>query len=45
MLKKELAIIKYQHSEWRRKAEIDKVFYDSVIIEGISLYGQLPVVK
>jgi predicted nucleotidyltransferase len=44
-LKRELVIIKYLHSEWRKKAETDKAFYDRVIVEGMPLYGELPVVK
>ncbi|HII29771.1 TPA: hypothetical protein HA317_01755 [Candidatus Woesearchaeota archaeon] len=45
MIKRELSIIKYLHSEWRRKAETDKLFYDRVIIEGLPLFGEMPVVK
>lgn len=44
-LKKELSIIKYSHSEWRKKAETEKVFYEKIIIDGIPLYGELPVIR
>ena len=44
-LKRELTVIKYLHSEWRHKSKTDKAFYDKVIVEGIPLYGELPVVK
>lgn len=32
-------------SEWMDKAVKDKVFYDRVIINGILLFGEMPVVK
>ena len=44
-LNRELSIIKYTLSEWRRKSRSDAVFYQRVIIDGISLYGELPVVQ
>lgn len=44
-IKRELSIVKYLSSEWKKKAETDKAFYDKVITEGIPLYGELPVVK
>lgn len=44
-LEREVTIIKYSHNEWKKKADKDKAFYDSVITEGISLYGEIPVVK
>ncbi|MFH1182100.1 MAG: nucleotidyltransferase domain-containing protein [Candidatus Woesearchaeota archaeon] len=44
-LKKEVAIVKYLYSEWRKKAENDKAFYDRIIVEGIPLYGEMPVVR
>lgn len=34
----------YALNEWRRKAREDKVFYDQVIVNGITLYGEKPVV-
>ena len=44
-LNRELSIIKYTLSEWRRKSRSDAVFYQRVIIDGISLYGELPVMQ
>lgn len=44
-LKREVTIICNTLPEWRRKAKEDKPFYDRVIIEGIPLYGELPVVR
>ena len=34
----------YSSQEWRKKAEVDKIFYEHVIIDSIVLYGQKPVV-
>jgi len=44
-LKRELSIINYSHSEWRKKSLTDKPFYDSVITEGTRLFGEMPVVR
>lgn len=44
-LGRELTLLAYTLSEWRKKAKDDPVFYESVIIDGIALYGELPVVK
>ncbi|HLD10962.1 MAG TPA: nucleotidyltransferase domain-containing protein [Candidatus Nanoarchaeia archaeon] len=44
-LKRELPIVKYTFSQWREKALLDPVFYQKVIIDGICLYGELPMVK
>ena len=44
-LKRELSIITYPHSVWRGKAKSDKIFYEKVIIDSISLYGEKPVVR
>lgn len=44
-LKKEVSIVKYLHSEWRKKAENDKAFYDRIIAEGLPLHGELPMVR
>jgi len=43
-LRRELSIVKYLYSDWRKKAKTDKVFYDKVIVGGIPLYGEMPVV-
>jgi len=44
-LKREVSYLVYTLQEWRTKAKEDKVFYDRVIIDGISLYGEIPVVS
>ncbi len=41
---REINISVYTPSEWRRKAEGDKIFYDKVIVDSIAIYGQKPVV-
>lgn len=43
-LKREITSIKYTIAEWRQKAKTDKAFYDRVIMDGISLHGEKPVV-
>jgi len=43
-LKREVSIIKYAYTGWKRKARNDKVFYEKIITEGIALYGELPIV-
>ena len=44
-LSRELTIISYTLNEWRKKFKDDKVFYDRIIIEGIPLYGEMPMVS
>ncbi|MBI5060919.1 MAG: nucleotidyltransferase domain-containing protein [Candidatus Aenigmarchaeota archaeon] len=44
-LKRELALLSYTMQEWRSKSKEDKVFYDRVIIDGIPLYGEMPVMS
>lgn len=41
---RELNISVYTHLEWRKKASANKIFYEQVIIDSISLYGEKPVV-
>jgi predicted nucleotidyltransferase len=43
-LKRETSFLAYTFQEWKEKAKKDKPFYDRVVIEGISLYGEKPVV-
>jgi hypothetical protein len=43
-LKKEVTFLVYTVDEWRKKAKSDKVFYDRLILDGIALYGEMPVV-
>lgn len=42
--KRELNITSYTPAEWRKKASIQKAFYETVIIDSITLYGEKPVV-
>lgn len=42
--KREANISVYTPSEWKRKAQADKIFYEKVIIDSITLFGQKPVV-
>lgn len=42
--KRELNISVYTPSEWREKASIQKAFYDTVVTDSISLFGEKPVV-
>lgn len=43
-LSREATFLSYTTSEWRRKAEKDKPFYDRIIVEGVPLYGEIPLV-
>jgi len=43
-LNREMTFLSYTLSEWRRKAKEDKPFYDRVILDGICLYGEKPVI-
>ena len=44
-LKREIKPHIFSWSEWKKKAKEDKPFYYEVIIYGIPLYGELPVVE
>ena len=44
ILDSEIQIQTMTWSEWQKKAEKDKPFYNEVISKGISLYGQKPVI-
>ena len=44
-LKREVTIVAYTLSEWRKKSVTDKPFYDRVIMDGIALYGEKPIVR
>lgn len=44
-LGRELSVMFTSYSDWRKKAKSDKAFYDEVIIHGVALYGELPVVR
>jgi len=44
-LKREINYSVYSPSEWSKKAGQDKPFYQRILIEGIPLRGELPVVE
>ena len=44
-LNKEINLHTFLWSEWNKQADINKAFYFDVITYGISLYGELPIVK
>lgn len=44
-LGKEIKVIIMKWAEWREKAEEDKAFYMEVILNGIVLYGNMPVIE
>jgi len=39
-----IQLLKYTPAEWEKKAREDKPFYERIIIDGIPIAGQLPVV-
>ncbi|MEK6982039.1 MAG: nucleotidyltransferase domain-containing protein [Candidatus Micrarchaeota archaeon] len=41
---REINISVYSIMEWKKKKEQDKIFYEHVIIDSVSLYGEKPVV-
>ena len=43
-IKRELAPLCYTLAEWRDKARTDKAFYEGVVYNAISLFGEKPVV-
>lgn len=44
-ISREVTFMAYTLAEWRKKAKEDKVFYERVIVEGIPLYGEMPIVS
>ncbi len=44
-LRREISLHWYSLPEWKKAAVEDKPFYESVIIDGISLFGEKPVVR
>ncbi|MCS7365368.1 MAG: nucleotidyltransferase domain-containing protein [archaeon GB-1867-035] len=44
-LQRRIQLIIYKWSEWRAKADENEAFYYEVILHGIPLYGEKPVVK
>lgn len=43
-LDRRINLIVYDSKTWQKKAKEDRPFYDSVTLEGVALYGELPVV-
>lgn len=43
-LKRKIKIISYTPSQWKEKAKTDKPFYERILLDGIALYGNPPVV-
>lgn len=44
-LDREVSWMQFTPSQWKAKARDDKAFYDNVVIGGIALHGEIPVVK
>lgn len=40
----EISVIAYTPSEWGRKSKEDKAFYERILIDGITIYGEKPIV-
>lgn len=43
-LKREINYIIYTPAQWNEKAKKDKPFYDRIIVDGIVLFGEFPVI-
>ncbi len=43
-INREVSFLHYTYTEWKKKAEKDRVFYQQVILNCIPLYGEKPVV-
>jgi len=44
-LDKKITLLTYIPQEWEEKAEKDKAFYERILVDGVVLHGNLPVVK
>jgi predicted nucleotidyltransferase len=44
-LARRIVVLNYTQTEWEEKAEKDRAFYERILIDGIVLQGNLPVVK
>jgi len=44
-LKRKITILIYTPQEWEEKSKKDKAFYERILVDGIVLQGNLPVVK
>lgn len=45
LLKRKVSLVKYTRKEWSKKAKTDKAFYERILVDGIPLYGRLPIVR
>lgn len=45
LLNRSITLIAYTPLEWEEKAEKDRAFYERIIIDGIAINGNLPVVS
>lgn len=43
-LKRKIKLLYYNPNQWKEKAKTDKPFYDRILLDGIALYGNPPVV-
>lgn len=43
-LKRKIKMLHYNANQWKEKAKTDKPFYERVLLDGIALYGNPPVV-
>lgn len=44
-INREITFVAYTLPDWRKKSGTDKPFYDRIIMDGIALYGEKPIVK
>jgi len=44
-IERKATILIYTPHEWEEKAKKDKAFYERILVDGIALQGNLPVVK
>ncbi|MEK6874273.1 MAG: nucleotidyltransferase domain-containing protein [Nanoarchaeota archaeon] len=45
VLDREVSWMQFTPSQWKVKARDDKAFYDNVVIGGIAIHGEIPVVR
>jgi len=44
-LNRKVTVLAYTSSEWKEKAKVDKPFYERILVDGIVLVGNIPVVE
>ncbi len=44
-LERRITVLMYTYTEWEEKAKKDRAFYERILIDGIVLQGNLPVVR